>query len=93
MWGDLHLLVYRQPVCAFFMTITTHAYLRTLPVRTGERFCADEVFGAAGRSSCLFSVTGLQTRFCLAHKMADRKDGHNAIALLEMAKDRTGKVP
>ena len=70
-----------------------HAYLRTLPVRTGERFGADEVFGAAGRGSCLFSVTDLQTRFCLAHEMADRKDGHNATALLESARDRAGKVP
>ena len=71
----------------------THAHLRTLPVRTGERFCADEVFGAAGSGSCLFSVTDLATRFCLAFEMAGRKDGHNAAALLEAARDRAGKVP
>ena len=72
----------------------THAYLRTLPVRTGERFCADEVFGATSSgSSCLFSVTDQVTRFCLAFEMADRKDGQGATALLEAARDRAGKVP
>ena len=65
-----------------------HAHLRTLPVRTGERFCADEVFGAASSRSCLFSVTDPVTRFCLAFEMATRKDGHNATALLEAARDR-----
>ena len=70
-----------------------HARLLTLPVLTGERFCADEVFGAASSGSCLFSVTDLLTRFCLAFEMADRKDGHNATALLEAARDMAGKVP
>ncbi len=70
-----------------------HAHLRTLPVRTGERFCADGVFGAACSRSCLFSVTDLMTRFCLAFEMAGRKDGHNATALLEAARDRTGRAP
>ena len=70
-----------------------HAHLRTLPVRVGERFCADEVFGAASSPSCLFSVADLVTRFCLAFEMATRKDGHNTTALLEAARDRAGKVP
>ncbi len=70
-----------------------HVYLRTLPIRTGERFCADEVFGAACNPSCLFSVTDRVTRFCLAFEMADRKDGQGATALLEAARDRAGKVP
>ena len=69
-------------------------YLRILPVRTGERFCADEMFGAASSgSSSLFSVTDQTTRFCPAFEMADRKDGQGATALLEAARDRAGKVP
>ncbi len=71
-----------------------HAHLRTLPVRVGERFCADEVFGAASSgSSCLFSVTDLVTCFRPAFEMADRKDGQGATALLEAARDRAGKAP
>ena len=38
-------------------------------------------------------MTDRVTRFCLAFEMADRKDGHNATALLEAARDRAGKVP
>ena len=72
----------------------THVYLRALSVRTGERFCTDEVFGAASSgSSCLFAVTGQVTRFCLAFEMADRKDGQGATTLLVAARDRAGKVP
>ena len=71
-----------------------HIYLRTLPVRTGERFCAGGVFGAAGSgSSCLFPVTYLVTRFCLAFEVAGRRDGQGAAALPEAARDRAGKVP
>ena len=70
-----------------------HAHLRTLPVRVGERFCADEVFGTASSRSCLFSVTDPATRFRPAFEMATRKDGHNTTALLEAAQDRAGKVP
>ena len=70
-----------------------HAHLRTLPVLTGERFCADVVFGTASSHSCLFSVTDPVTRFRPAFEMATRKDGHNTTALLEAAQDWAGKVP
>ena len=42
---------------------------------------------------CLFSTTDIQTRFCLAFEMADRKDGFNATNLLKETKRRAGKVP
>ena len=38
-------------------------------------------------------MTDLVTSFCLAFEMAGRKDGRNATALLEAARDRAGKVP
>ena len=76
-----------------FIQIFLQITMRTLPVRVGERFCADEVFGTASSRSCLFSVTDLVTRFRPALEMATRKDGHNTTALLEAAQDRAGKVP
>lgn len=74
--------------------LRAHTYIRTLPVRAGERFCADEVFLKVGSAArYLFSVTDLASRFCLSHEVTGRKDGHNTAALLGEARSRAGKVP
>ena len=50
--------VYRW--CIKFVMIIL-AYILTLPVQTGERFCADEVFLITGKQSCLFSMINRTT--------------------------------
>ena len=90
-----------------------HLYLQRLPIRTGERFSADEVqvsgndddkkkqkrkntnnkSGKQTKKKYLFSVLGIKTRFCISWEVADRKDGHNASALLKQAKNRANKIP
>ncbi len=51
--------VHPATICKWIVKLIgmAHAHLRTLPVRVGERFCADGVFGTASSRPCLFSAT------------------------------------
>ena len=70
------------------------AYALSLAIRTGERFSADEMqVKVRGIGRYIFTIIDVATRFCLGYEVADRKDGHNATGLLNMAKKRAGKTP
>ena len=69
-------------------------YLDSLPIRTGDRWHGDEIFVAIkNQLMYLFNVIDGDSRFCLSHEMADRKNGHNAEQLLIGASERAGKIP
>ena len=69
-------------------------YLATMTPRVGDRWHADEVWlKVRGDRKYLFAMMDNETRFWLAHEVADSKFKHNAESLLRMGKKAAGKTP
>ena len=69
-------------------------YLEGLKVLVGDRWHADEIWmGTVGKRMYLFLTMDNRTRFCLSFELGEKKDGHNARALLRNARKRAGKIP
>ncbi len=55
------------------------AYLDKITPQVGDTWRADEVYvKIKGELEYIFSLMDDQTRFCIAHEVANRKDGHDA---------------
>ena len=69
-------------------------YLDGPKALVGDRWHADKVWmRITGKRMCLFLTMDDKTRFCMSFELGEKKDGHNARALLGNAKERAGKVP
>ena len=69
-------------------------FVSKLPINTGERSRVDELYiHIMGIMYYLFAMTDEKTRFMLAWRLGEQKDGFNATELFEAAEKRAGKKP
>ena len=69
-------------------------FVSRLPINVGERSRVDELYvHIMGILYYLFAMTDEKTRFMLAWRLGEQKEGFNATELFEAAERRAGKKP
>ncbi len=67
-------------------------YLDKIVPQVGDAWRADEIYvKIRGELKYVFAMMDDETRFWIAQKVGDRKEGHNAGGLLQKAKQVTQK--
>lgn len=70
------------------------AYLDKIVPQVGDAWRADEVFvKIRGNLKYVFAMLDDETRYLIAHEVADRKEGHDARSLLQKSKQVTQTKP
>lgn len=69
-------------------------YLENIKPQVGDAWRADEVFVKInGNLKYVFALLDDETRYLIAHEVADRKEGHDARSLFAKGKEVTGTKP
>ena len=69
-------------------------YLEKIVPQVGDAWRADEIYvKVRGDLKYVFAMLDDETRYLIAHEVADRKEGHDASSLLQKSKQVTGIKP
>ena len=69
-------------------------YLNQITLQVSDTWRVDEAYTKVqGKMKYLFALCDDETRFWIAKKVSDRKEGHDASGLFKQAKEKSGKNP